>query len=238
MKACVVGFGKMGSLIASMLGDRLSCVCALEKECKKLSDTNGDFDVIIDFSNPANLDMVLEYAKKNNKAIVFGTTGYTEVDEKKIMDASKQIPILKSANFSLGVILLNRLVKEVTPILKNDFDIEIIEAHHHNKIDAPSGTAKMLLDSVIKETNFTPVYGRSGYCPRKPNEVGVSSIRGGSICGEHEVLYCGDDEVLKISHSASSRKIFASGAIKAAEYIYLQNPGFYDMEDVLFGGKK
>ena len=136
------------------------------------------------------------------------------------------------------MILLNRLVKEITPILKDDFDIEIIEAHHHHKVDSPSGTAKMLLNSAMTATQFTPNYERLGYSPRKPDEIGVHSIRGGSIVGEHEILYCGEDETLTLKHTAQSKKIFAVGAIKAAHFLINQKPGYYDMEDVLFGGNK
>lgn len=237
MKACVVGYGAMGKLISSMLEDSLAYPVALECEYKTLFDTDGKFDVIIDFSNPANLDMIYDYVKKNKTPVVFATTGYTEEQLAKIADLANYAPVLRSANFSLGVILLNRLVKEATPILKDLYDIEIIEAHHHNKVDAPSGTAKMLLKSIVDETGFTPVYGRDGYSPRKPNEVGVHAVRGGSIVGEHEVLYCGNDEVITLKHSASSKKIFATGAIKAASWLIGQENGFYDMENVLFGGK-
>lgn len=235
MKACVVGYGAMGKIISNLLKDELAAVVALECENKCLDSVNEDFDVIIDFSNPANLDMIVKYAKSNNKPVVFATTGYTESDYLKIKELSEVVPVLVSSNFSLGVILLNRLVKQITPILKDDFDIEIIEAHHHHKVDAPSGTAKMLLKSVVDGSGFEPVYGRSGYAPRKPNEVGVHAIRGGSIVGNHDVIFAGEDEVLTLSHSAQSKKIFAVGAIKAARFLIKQEVGFYDMEDVLFG---
>lgn len=235
MKACVVGYGAMGKIISNLLKDELAAVVALECENKCLDSVNEDFDVIIDFSNPANLDMIVKYAKSNNKPVVFATTGYTESDYLKIKELSEVVPVLVSSNFSLGVILLNRLVKQITPILKDDFDIEIIEAHHHHKVDAPSGTAKMLLKSVADGSGFEPVYGRSGYAPRKPNEVGVHAIRGGSIVGNHDVIFAGEDEVLTLSHSAQSKKIFAVGAIKAARFLIKQEVGFYDMEDVLFG---
>lgn len=235
MKAVVVGYGAMGKILCNMLADELVCPVAIECENKSLFDVKEDFDVVIDFSNPANLDMIYDYCKQNKKPVVFATTGYTDEQLAKINDLSKYAPVLRSANFSLGVILLNRLVKEVTPILKDSFDIEITEAHHHNKVDAPSGTAKMLLKSVVDATEFTPVYGRDGYCPRKPNEVGVHAIRGGSIVGEHEVMYCGEDEIISLKHSAHSKKIFAVGAIKAAKWLCDKEIGFYDMENVLFG---
>ncbi len=237
MKACVVGYGAMGKIICEMLAEELSCVVAMECEHKSLFDVTSEFDVIIDFSNPANLDMICDYAKLHRKPVVFATTGYTEEQLSKIEELSKVTPVLRSANFSLGVILLNRLVQEITPILKDNFDIEITEAHHHHKVDAPSGTAKMLLKSVVDSTGFTPVYGREGFSPRKPNEVGVHSLRGGSIVGEHEVMYCGEDEVITLKHSAHSKKIFATGAIKAAKWLCDKPVGYYTMEDVLFGGK-
>lgn len=234
MKALVVGYGAMGRLISNMLGTELACNVALECEYKTIFDCKEEFDVIIDFSNPANLDMICDYVSIHKTPVVFATTGYSNEQLEKIEKLSQIAPVLRSANFSLGVILLNRLVKEVTPILKDSFDIEVIEAHHHHKVDAPSGTAKMLLKSVVDSTGFTPVYGRDGYQPRKPNEVGVHAVRGGSIVGNHDVVFAGTDEVLTLSHSAGSKKIFALGAIKAARFIIEKNIGLYDMEDVLF----
>ena len=238
MKAVVVGYGAMGHIIADMLKEKneLAAVVALECDYKKLDDVKEEFDVIIDFSNPANLDMIYDYSKKTKCPVVFATTGYTNDQLEKINDLAKASPVLRSANFSLGVILLNRLVKEATPILK-DFDIEIIEAHHNKKVDSPSGTAKMLLDSVVQETGYSPVYGREGYSPRQKNEIGVHSLRGGTVVGEHEVNYYGVDEVISLKHSAHSKKIFAVGAIKAASWLINKKPGFYNMDDVLFNGK-
>lgn len=237
MKICVVGYGAMGKIVCEVAKEELAYPVALECEYKTLEETDKNFDVIIDFSNPTNLQMILDFTKKYHKPVVLATTGYTEADELKIKDLSKYVPVLRSANFSLGVILLNRLVKEITPILKDSFDIEIVEAHHHHKVDSPSGTAKMLLDSAMQATEFSPNYTRYGYSPRKPNEIGVHSIRGGSIVGEHEVLYCGEDEIISLKHSAHSKKIFAAGAIKAAHFLVGQDVGLYSMEDVLFGEK-
>lgn len=234
MKACVVGYGAMGQLLCTMLKDKLVCPVSIECENKSLYDVKEEFDIVIDFSNPANLDMIYDYCKQYNKPVVFATTGYSDTQLSKIEDLSKYVPVLRSANFSLGVILLNKLVKEITPILKDSFDIEIIEAHHHHKIDSPSGTAKMLLNSVLEATQYTALYGREGYSPRNPNEVGVHAVRGGSIVGEHEVMYCGEDEIISLKHSAQSKKIFAVGAIKAAEWLVDKEIGFYNMEDVLF----
>lgn len=234
MKICLVGYGAMGKIVAEMLGDDLALVVAPECETKCLCKVEDKFDCIIDFSNPNNLDMICNYASKYNVPVVFATTGYSNEQIDKINNLSNNVPVLRSANFSLGVILLNKLVKEITPILKDDFDIEIIEAHHHHKIDAPSGTAKMFLNSIIECTGFDPVYGRSGYSPRKPNEVGVHAVRGGSIVGEHDVMYCGENEVITLKHSAQSKKVFAKGAIKAAKWLTNKPNGLYNMEDVLF----
>ncbi|MDE5715557.1 MAG: 4-hydroxy-tetrahydrodipicolinate reductase [Anaeroplasmataceae bacterium] len=238
MKICVVGYGAMGKIVCELAKDELAYPVGLECEYKNLEDTDHLFDVIIDFSSPANLDMIVEFAKKYRKPCLFATTGYSEEQITKIKDLANYVPVLRSANLSLGVILLNQLVKQITPILKDNFDIEILESHHHNKVDSPSGTAKMLLESAIEATNFTPNYTRLGNALRKPNEIGVHSIRGGSIVGEHEVLYCGEDEVISIKHTAQSKKIFAVGALKAAHYLVMQKPGYYTMEDVLFGGNK
>lgn len=235
MKICVVGYGAMGRLVCEIGKDEIAYPVGIECEYKTLEDTNHQFDCILDFSNPANLDMIVSYAKKYHKPVVFATTGYTEEQLLKIEDLAKYVPVLRSANFSLGVILLNRLVKMVTPILKEDFDIEIVEAHHHHKVDSPSGTAKMLLNSAMESTNFKPNYERVGYSPRKPDEIGMHSIRGGSIVGEHEVLYCGEDEVITLKHQAQSKKIFVVGALKACRFLVHQEVGSYTMDDVLFG---
>ena len=237
MKTLVVGYGAMGRLISNMLGTELACNVALECEYKTIFDCKEEFDVIIDFSNPANLDMICDYVSIHKTPVVFATTGYSNEQLEKIEKLSQIAPVLRSANFSLGVILLNRLVKEVTPILKDSFDIEVIEAHHHHKVDAPSGTAKMLVNTIVSETGYSVKPGRDGYCPRNPNEIGVHAVRGGSIVGEHEVMFAGEDEILSLRHSAHSKKIFAVGAIKAASWLCDKGVGYYDMEDVLFGGK-
>ncbi|MCR5349570.1 MAG: 4-hydroxy-tetrahydrodipicolinate reductase [Acholeplasmatales bacterium] len=236
MKACVVGYGAMGKILCEMLGEDLALTVAPECEIKNFDNVNMDLDVIIDFSNPNNLDMIYEYSKKTRTPVVFATTGYSDEQLKKINDLAKIVPVLRSGNFSLGVIVLNKLVREATRLLEG-YDIEIIEAHHNKKIDAPSGTAKMLLKSCMDATGYDAKYGRNGYCPRQKKEIGVSAVRGGTIVGEHEVMYCGVDEVVTLKHSAYSKKIFANGAIKAALWLKDQKAGSYDMEDVLFGKK-
>ena len=166
-----------------------------------------------------------------NTNIVIGTTGYTSDELKVIDEISKSNPVVYSANYSLGIILMNKLLKIATPILKDNFDIEVVEAHHKNKKDAPSGTAKMLINTLKSETGYHEVT-HAGL--RKSDEIGVSVIRGGSVAGMHEVMYLGDDEVLSIKHEASSRLIFAKGAVLASRFIIDKKDGLYNMDNVLF----
>lgn len=236
MRYGLVGYGAMGKIVHEMLGDEVICIIGVEANSglKSLNDFKDKIDVIIDFSNPANLDMILNYCIEKNCKAVLATTGYTDSDYKKINEASKSCAILQSANFSLGVNLLNRLVREISPALKDDFDIEIIEAHHNKKLDSPSGTANMLAKSIVDVTGFKINNGRYGNEKRIHEEIGISSIRGGTIVGEHEVLYCGLDEVITIKHEAFSKKIFAKGAITAAKWLFNKEKGLYNMENVLF----
>ena len=167
--------------------------------------------------------------------MVIATTGYSDAQLKKIKELSTKVPVLFSGNYSLGVILLNRLVKLATPVLKDTFDIEIIEKHHNKKVDAPSGTAKMLVNAVNADGDMNIVYGREGVAKRQKNDVGVHAIRGGTIVGEHQVIYAGTDEVLTLTHQAHSKAIFAKGALKGAQWLVKKPNGLYNMEDVLFG---
>lgn len=237
MKIVLVGYGAMGKLVHDLGKDKIAYIYGNEAEnsLKNLNEIQEQVDVILDFSNPVNLEMIYDFAKKTSTPVIFATTGYTEAQENKIKELSSFIPVLRSANFSLGILIMNQLIKQITPILADSFDIEIIEAHHNRKVDAPSGTAKLLLNSVLESTQYKPVYGREGIHKREANEVGVHVIRGGTIVGEHEVLYCGEDEVLTIKHSAQSKKAFAKGALVACEYMRGRKAKLYTMEDVLFG---
>jgi len=235
MKVVVIGNGAMGKLFPDLLKENLICNVSPSSKIKNLDSIEEKFDVIIDFSNPDNLDMIYNYISKTKIPIVIGTTGFNENQNLKIKKLSEIAPVLISSNFSLGKIILNKLVKEITPILNEDFDIEIVEAHHNKKKDAPSGTAKMLLNSVKESKKDNEIkFGREGNCLRKKNEIGIHSIRGGTIVGEHKIIYAGTDEVLSLNHSAQSKIIFAKGAIKAAKWLINQKPGFYNFENVLF----
>ena len=200
-----------------------------------LKNVSDDIDVIIDFSRPEVLDELLNFAKKDATPIILCTTGYDEEDLLKIEEASKVIPIFKSANMSLGINILNNLLKKITPILYDRYDIEIVEMHHNQKMDAPSGTALLLAgtiqDSIPEETNL--VNGREGIKKRDKKDIGIHAIRGGTITGEHEVMFCGMSEIITLSHSALSRDLFAVGALRACKFMYGKKPGKYSMDDLI-----
>lgn len=193
-------------------------------------------DVVIDFSNPNSLNELLNFAQTKKIPLVIATTGYSKEQIEKIKTTSKNIPIFFTFNMSLGINLLISLVKKSYKILKNNFDIEIIEKHHNQKLDAPSGTALMIADAINEEAGneFNYVYDRQKIRKkREKNEIGLHSVRGGTIVGEHEVLFSGEDEMLKIIHTATSKKIFALGALKAAEFIKNKLNGIYNMKDLV-----
>ena len=193
-------------------------------------------DVIVDFSTWKPGADLLTYAVKHRIPAVIATTGLTEEQLTAIDDAAKVIPIFRSGNMSLGIALLRALAKKAAAILGESFDIEIVEAHHNRKADAPSGTALMLLDAVKEgcESEREAVYGRHGRnCKRRKQEIGVHALRGGTVTGEHEVCFFGTSERVKISHSAENRSVFAAGALRAAEFLVGQKPGLYTMDDVV-----
>lgn len=232
MKTALVGYGAMGALVKELCDNVIGIVSPGYLD--SLFQLKEIPEVIIDFSHPSNLKMIIEYATINQVPCLFATTGYSEEQQASIRELGKIVPVLFSGNYSLGVILMNKIVREITPILKRDFDIEILETHHNKKIDAPSGTAKMLFNSINQDNDFEEKDGRSGSMGRKPYEVGISSIRGGTIPGIHSVFFLGTDEAIEIKHTAYSKMIFAKGAIKGAIWLVQQEKGFYSMEDVLF----
>lgn len=192
-------------------------------------------DVIIDFSHHTSLPSIMKYAVKNSVPVVIATTGHNDEEMRTMRNCAESIPIFFSRNMSLGVNLLIALAKKASSILGEDFDIEIIEKHHHNKLDAPSGTALMIADAISQTRNDTEyVYDRHNVRKkRESKEIGIHAVRGGSIIGEHEVIFAGKDEVITISHSAASRELFATGALKAAQFIIKQKSGLYSMDDML-----
>ncbi len=240
--------GKMGQTVAAICGSKpdFKIVAGFDQNAVKLNDYpvyseplefSGQADVIVDFSSPDFLDRLLSYALRFKIPCVLCTTGYSKEQLTLIETTSKLIPIFKSGNMSVGVNLLTSLVKKAAAVLGEDFDVEIVESHHNQKVDAPSGTALMLADAAAAglphESEY--VYDRHSLRQkRKKNEIGISSIRGGSIVGEHEVIFAGMDEVVVFKHTAYSRSIFANGAVTAAEYMSkAKEPRLYDMNDVL-----
>lgn len=215
------------------------CVRDIQIEHKIYSnifDCNDDIDVIIDFSHPNSLSNLLKYGTDKNIPLVIGTTGLSEDDINNINIASKNIPIFYSANMSLGVNTLISIVKSISPILEEGFDIEIVEKHHNKKVDAPSGTAYMIANSINQVLNNSKEYIFDRHTTtntRDKKEIGIHSIRGGTIVGEHAVIFAGTDEIIEIKHSASSKKIFAQGAIKAAKFICNKENGLYNMENLI-----
>ncbi len=193
-------------------------------------------DVIIDFSNPSALSGLLEFAVKNSIPAVITTTGLNEAQVNLIKNAATKIPVFFSANMSMGVNLLCELAKKAARVLGDSFDIEIVEMHHNQKIDAPSGTALMIADAVKGELEDGVKYEYDRHSKREKrtkNEIGIHAIRGGTITGEHEVIFAGHDEIIKISHSARSKELFATGAINAAKFICGKPAGLYDMSAML-----
>ena len=200
-------------------------------------DCNVDADVIIDFSTASAVDDLLKYAVEKKIPVVLCTTGLTSEQLDNVQKASEKVAILKSANMSLGINTLMKILKVATEVLANrGYDIEIVEKHHNQKLDAPSGTALALADCINQVLNneYDYTYDRSSRREKRPEkEIGISAVRGGTIVGEHEVIYAGIDEVIEIKHTAYSRAVFAKGAVNAAKYLASKETGMYNMADVL-----
>lgn len=204
---------------------------------KKLEECNVAADVIVDFSNASAAEGLLAYCEKTSTPVVLCSTGLSEEQLLKVKETSKKVAVLKSANMSVGVNALMKVLKEVSPLFAAaGFDIEIVEKHHNQKLDAPSGTAIALADSINDSlgNEYEYVYDRSTRREKRPEkEIGISAVRGGTIVGDHDVIFAGHDEVVTLSHRAYSRAIFGKGAIEAAKYLAGKPAGMYDMSDVL-----
>ena len=197
---------------------------------------DGEADVVIDFSHPSSLTGILSFCKKRKLPVIICTTGLSSEQKEEFKEASKEIPVFFSANMSIGINLLIDLAKKAAKLLEGSFDIEIVERHHNQKIDAPSGTALAIADGIDEVLSFPAeyVYDRhSVRRKRKNTEIGISAVRGGTIVGDHEVIFAGNDEVIELSHHAHSKEVFAVGAIKAAKFIKGKAVGMYDMNDLI-----
>lgn len=239
--------GKMGQVISKL---------ALEKEGLKivagfdmntsiqnpypvyadLEKCGEKIDVIIDFSHPSVLEGLLRFAVSRKIPAVIATTGLSNSQVGKLNDVSEVIPVFFSANMSLGVSLLMDLVKKAAKVLENDFDIEIVEKHHNQKIDAPSGTALAIADSINSVSSNQKEYMYDRHSRRKmrgKNEIGIHAVRGGTIVGDHSVIFAGNDEIIELNHIAMSKEIFAVGSLNAAMFLYDKKPGMYNMNDLI-----
>lgn len=240
--------GRMGQVITRMCGDAqdMEVVAGFDLNTEKRGgypvyadplECRIPADVLIDFSNASMLDGLLRYCLQNKLPAVICTTGHSPDQLQSLKAASEQVAMFRSGNMSLGINLLTNLLKKAAAVLGDDFDVEVLEAHHHTKVDAPSGTAIMLADAVKSGLSYEPEYvyeRQSVRRQRGKQEIGISSIRGGTIVGEHEVMFCGQDEVVSFRHTAYSREVFASGAVRAARFLAkVGQPGLYNMNDVL-----
>lgn len=234
--------GRMGRKLTSLVEDDPEMeVCARvdafgdedEGFIKNIEDFDGECDVAIDFSFHTSAPALMDYCVRRGLPCVVCTTGHTDEEKAAIIKASEQIPVFQSANMSVGIALLNRLVKQAAQIFP-DAEVEIIEAHHDQKADAPSGTALMLADTV-KDVKPEAEYkfGRSGQCKRTPEEIGIHSLRMGNVTGEHEVIFATPNQTIRLKHEAHDRALFADGAIAAAKFLIGKEPGYYNMEDLL-----
>lgn len=240
--------GKMGRVITDIVSNDDECeivagvdpfdgVIQKYPVFKSISDVNVDADVVIDFSSAKAVDKLLDWCEAKNMPVVLCTTGLSDEQLARVSETAKKIAVLRSANMSLGINMLLKELKSVTSILAPaGFDIEIVEKHHNQKVDAPSGTALALADSINEELKkeYNYVYDRSKERKKRDKkEIGISAVRGGSIVGEHEVIFAGTDEVITITHTAYSKAIFANGAVAASKFLKGKNAGMYNMSDVI-----
>lgn len=230
MEIIIHGTGAMGRLLKEIAESYEDI--KITGFADELTDETGD--IIIDFSHYSRLDTLLDYSRSKRIPLVIATTGYSDETMRKIEETVKEIPVLLSSNMSLGVNLLNDILERIVPVLYENYDIEVIEKHHNKKIDSPSGTAKTLVETIERSCpkKMKEQYGREENRKRERNEIGIHSLRGGTIVGEHSVLFCGEDEIIEIKHTAMSKKIFAMGALKAARFLVGKEAGLYTMKDI------
>ncbi len=236
--------GRMGAAVAAAAtaaGDRIAAgidVCPVAASPYPVftspEEFTGHADVMIDFSHHSALAGLLAYATRTGTPLVVCTTGHTEEELEMMKKASEKVAVFFSRNMSLGINLLISLCRRAAATLGEDFDIEIIEKHHNQKLDAPSGTALMIADALCADAEHPYVYDRHAVRKkRERGEIGLHAVRGGNIVGEHEVMFCGQNEIVTLSHSAASREVFATGALRAARFMQGKGPGFYNMDDVI-----
>lgn len=235
MKLFLSGYGRMGRMLEELAlaaGDEI--VGYADLNCPERYDNAPAAQVCLDFSGVGALPHLERYLTRTGAALVSGTTGLTEPDFNRLHALARTNAVLWTANYSTGIAVLRRMLREYAPVLA-DWDKEILELHHNQKVDAPSGTAKQLLRELDPQGQALIVHGREGLCGKRgKNEIGVFSLRGGTVAGEHSVLFFGQDESLELTHKATSRRVFAAGALRAARAICGRAPGFYSLEEIIF----
>ncbi len=238
MKYILIGRGKMGRLIqetACAAGDEIEASFG-RRDLDQLGKLGKAADVVIDFSRPETLPEICSYVRRTGTPLLSGTTGYTAGQLRQLESLGTSAPVLWAANFSLGMAVLYRALAQVSGVLKPDFDIELTETHHNQKEDAPSGSARLLLDALDPGHDMRLVYGREGNTgKREKNEIGVHALRGGTVAGTHTVHFLGPDEELEFTHRAASRQIFVNGALHMARLLPGKPNGIYDLQKILFG---
>ncbi len=233
MKIIVGGNGKMGSLIRQTAIEQGHQVLAnIDAHCLGQLAGLEKADMIIDFSHRDNLDWIIDYVEKNHCALVYGTTGLDEAQKARLTKLSENYPVFYSANYSYGVAVFEEILRVAVPLLKDRYDMELVETHHNQKQDAPSGTAKALLEIMNPEGEFKEVYGRQGMVGARQKEIGVHALRGGTEAGEHTVHFFGDNESITLTHHATNRQIFVNGALQAAQWLEGKSAGMYNMKDL------
>lgn len=235
MKVFLSGYGRMGRMIEQLALEKgWQIVGKADITCPEAYDTAPAADICIDFSGVGAMPKLLAYVRRTKTPLLSGTTGLTEPDLDALRALGDTIPVIWTANYSTGIAVLRRMLRDYAATLA-DWDKEIVEIHHNQKVDAPSGTAKLLLQELDPKSEATVLHGREGICgKRTAGEIGVFSLRGGTVAGEHTVYFFGEDETLQLTHTAASRKIFAAGALRAAEALVNKTPGFYTLDELLF----
>ena len=238
MKILLIGHGRMGQLIektAIAAGDTVEKIIDIDN-MTDLETLGRVADVAIDFSAPAALPATAAYVRRTGTPLLSGITGLTAEQLDVFSELGAFAPVMHSANYSVGVAVFRRVLEEISEVLKPDFDIEITETHHNQKVDAPSGTAKLLMEAMDPAHALTPVYGREGNTgKRRKDEIGVHALRGGTVAGTHSVHFFGPDEELEFTHRAASRQIFVNGALHMARLLPGKANGVYDLQKILFG---
>lgn len=237
MNILITGHGRMGKLVestAAAMGHTVAGVIS-SKNAGELASLGHIADVIIDFSAPALIPALCEYARSTSTALLTGTTGLTDEAMALLRETGEAVPVIHSGNYSTGIAIFREILERYAATLLDGFDCEIVETHHNQKADAPSGTAKLLLNAIDPDGEYAVTHGREGIIGKRPvKEIGMHSLRGGTVAGTHTVSFFGPDETIEITHTATSRQIFVNGALRTAEKLIQKPAGFYSLKELLF----